>query len=65
MEDYKYDSTNERAIKMIYMHILDQIVNKPILFIISAQKQLSEMSFIIKFWDPIIEQYFDPIDNFV
>lgn len=42
------------------MHILDQMVNKPILFTTTTQKKLSEMSFIVKFWGPVMEQYFDP-----
>ncbi|GAA5817191.1 hypothetical protein MFLAVUS_010734 [Mucor flavus] len=64
IENYKYQY-NERAIKMIYMHILDQIVNKPILFTTTTQKKLSEMSFIVKFWGPVMEQYFDPNVYFV
>ncbi|KAI8091885.1 hypothetical protein BDF21DRAFT_395578 [Thamnidium elegans] len=59
IEAHNYANSNERATKMIYVHILDQIMNKPILFHGSSRKHFSEMSFLVKFWGPVIELFFD------
>lgn len=39
IEAFKYTSNSERRVKMIYVHILDQIVKKPVLFTPASQKQ--------------------------
>lgn len=41
------------------MFSFDQIVNKPVLFTAASQIQLSEMLFLVKFWGPVIELFFD------
>lgn len=65
IEAFNYSNNNERAIKMIYVHILDQLVNKPVLFHELSQKSFSEMSFLVKFWGPVIELFFDANKCFV
>ncbi|RCH82041.1 hypothetical protein CU098_007040, partial [Rhizopus stolonifer] len=55
IEAFKYTSNSERRVKMIYVHILDQI----------HLKNNSEMSFLAKFWAPVIELFFDPNKYFV
>jgi hypothetical protein len=37
----------------------DQIVNKPVLFTAASPMQFSEMSFLVKFWSPVIELFLD------
>ena len=41
------------------MFPFDQIVNKPVLFTAASQMQFTEMSFLVKFWGPAIELFFD------
>ncbi|RCI01852.1 hypothetical protein CU098_004798 [Rhizopus stolonifer] len=64
-EAFVYANSNERGIKMIYVHIVDQIVNKPILFNGTSQNQFSETSFLVKFWGPVIELFFNPNEYFI
>ncbi|KAI7890525.1 uncharacterized protein EV154DRAFT_564283 [Mucor mucedo] len=64
-ESYHYTNSNERGTKMIYVHIMDQIINNPILFHRSSLNQFSEMSFLVKFWGPIIELFFNPTEYFI
>ncbi|KAG1141383.1 hypothetical protein G6F37_007875 [Rhizopus arrhizus] len=65
IESYAYTDSNERGIKMIHVHILDQVVNKPLLFTPASQQKFTEMSFLIKFWGPVIELFFDPNQYFI
>lgn len=64
-ESYHYSNSNERGTKMIYVHIMDQIINKPILFHRSSINQFSEMSFLVKFWGPVIELFFNANEYFI
>ncbi|CAO3632748.1 unnamed protein product [Mucor hiemalis] len=64
-EAFVYANSNERGIKMIYVHIVDQIVNKPVLFHGTSQNQFSETSFLVKFWGPVIELFFNPNEYFI
>lgn len=47
------------------LHSMDQIVNKPVLFHSTSQQQFSETSFLVKFWGPIIELFFNPNEYFI
>lgn len=47
------------------LHSLDQVANNPVLFTAASQQKFIEMSFLIEFWGPIIELFFDPNQYFI
>ncbi|KAG2199931.1 hypothetical protein INT47_009257 [Mucor saturninus] len=56
-EAFVYANSNERGV--------DQMVNKPVLFHNTSQNQFSETSFLVKFWGPVIELFFNPNEYFI
>ncbi|KAG1468654.1 hypothetical protein G6F56_003706 [Rhizopus delemar] len=47
------------------LQCLDQVANNPVLFTAASQQKFIEMSFLIEFWGPIIELFFDPNQYFI
>jgi hypothetical protein len=58
VDDYKPKSNQERAVKNIYRHILDQHAFRQHMFSEDSLNKYSEQSFIVKFWGYIFESYF-------
>ncbi|CAO3661092.1 unnamed protein product [Rhizopus stolonifer] len=60
-----YVYTDNHTDLTLLLRSLDQIVNKSVLFSAASQQKFTEISFLIKFWGPVIELFFDPNQYYI